>query len=420
MMGLRRLAWGKPCGVLLAVVCLLLPVEAVSGAPPEGWQIVGERTAALRELPLLSPVPLEFVTPEQVLAERQAALASDQPRERLAVRQKLLTELGLLSPDQDLRRILGDQLGRTISGYYNTREKKMVIVSSDGNLGPRQEVSLAHEFTHAIQDQHFDLGALRRAAATNSDRSVGLLSLVEGDARRTDTEYARTYLSLENFSRVEAGRDCNRRAMPDGMPLVIRDSVLFAYCEGKLFVNRLIEVGGWAAVNRAYADPPVSSEQILHPDRYLDRQEPVEVSLPDWSPTLGEGWALLQTDVLGELYLRIIIQQYSDPGAAGTGAAGWGGDRYALLEHANGARLLVVRTIWDDPVEAREFVDIYLALLQRRFGASSPSGQVDSGPLILSAGGREISLLLADTRVEIVQAPDRLTLGAVLAALAAS
>jgi hypothetical protein len=396
------------CTAALAVLVALggaLGLPAAPGRAEDERQVILERMVAIRGLPMLAEVPVELVSRDQARAERQAAFDDPRTRAWVLTSQKLMLELGLLQPGQDLRAILAERLSGSIAGYYSPAARKMYVVSDLGRFGPREEIVLSHELTHALQDQHFDLDGLRRAARASGDRTAALRALVEGDARVTETEYARLHLPEDIYRRFQQAADCAGRPIAEGVPLAIRDENYFPYCEGAVFARALMQADGYAAINAAYADPPRSTEQVLHPEKYLRREAPVEVELPDLAAGLGPDWAVLRTDVLGELDVRILLQQFSDPPSAAAGAAGWGGGRYALLEHANGAPALAVRLLWDDAAEADEFLALYTASLERRFGARLP---ISAEPAFIATPvGRAMSVSRNGSSVDILIATDR-------------
>src|SRR5439155_16288511 len=114
-----------------------------------------------------------------------------------------------------------------------------------------------------------------------------------------------------------------------GGPLV-ESAAAFPYTDGMGFVSLLYGQGGWPAVAQAFANPPRSTEQVLHPVKYVAGDEPVQVRLPNLSAALGGGWRALAEDTLGELYMRIYLEHYLNIDQAGAAAMGWGGDRYQV------------------------------------------------------------------------------------------
>jgi hypothetical protein len=170
--------------------------------------------------------------------------------------------------------------------------------------------------------------------------------------------YAYYYLTEEEQAAL-GDRSAGSGTVPDiEMPPIVEESMLFPYEYGLDFVMALIREGGWEAVNEAYSDPPVSTEQIMHPRKYFrQRDEPVEMALPDMAAALGPGWTETDSGVFGEFDLRLFLQQFLDEEEADRSAEGWGGDCYSFLEDEGGGNVFVLSTYWDDADEAREFYD---------------------------------------------------------------
>jgi hypothetical protein len=411
-MRLSRSARRSLAALALVLGLLAAPLAAVALGVQE--EILAQ-TEAIRGLAEKEPVPVEFVPPARLRETLLTAYEEEASVRELEISRKLLVMLGLLSPDADLYGMVFDLYAENIAGYYSRLDRKMYVVSGQESYGPIEKITLAHEFTHALQDQHFDLGKLQAATENNGDRSLALTALIEGDATLTMALYARRHLSAEELARLQSG---GGESSIDRAPLVVRDEVLFPYTEGFLFVLRLWAEGGFEAVNAAFQRPPSSSEQIIHPEKYLASEEPIEVSLPDLPAVLGSGWTQLRTDVLGELDMRILLEQFSDPGAAARGAEGWAGDRFAFLENAAGQNALVLSTVWDDADEAGEFFNHFVGTVGRRYGARAR--RLDDAPsrILWSTPNGSQLLQKWGPRVVIIMAPDMQTTGALLAAIA--
>jgi hypothetical protein len=135
--------------------------------------------------------------------------------------------------------------------------------------------------------------------------------------------------------------------------------MLFPYQQGANFVASLQKEGGWPAVDKAYAQPPVSTEQILHPSKYQAGEKPQDVPLPDLVSGLGADWTEVDDDVLGELEIMAYLSQYAGADVASRAAEGWGGDHYAVLRQKDGGYAVAILTKWDSPKDATEFFDAY-------------------------------------------------------------
>lgn len=149
------------------------------------------------------------------------------------------------------------------------------------------------------------------------------------------------------------------------IPPAVLETVQFPYDRGYDFVSVIYQQGGWEAVNRLFADPPVSTEQVLHLDKYLAGEQPIPVTAPVLPASLATDWRAVDSNVLGEQGWRQVVAALNGP-AAGLGAAtGWGGDRYALFQKGTGPSYMVASSSrWDSPAEAEEFAALYTSGMQ--------------------------------------------------------
>ena len=360
-----------------------------------------QQTATLRGLRPKAAVPVAFVEQSRLRTDLLSSYDDPNALREIESSRKLLVLLGLMSPDADLHGVLIDLYAENVAGYYNRIDKKMYVVGG-ALVDPASKVTLAHEFTHALQDQYFDLERVHQGAENNGDVSLAIDALIEGDATLTMTVWARTYLTPSEL--IELQLSSIGSGSFDRAPLVVRDEVTFPYNEGTLFVYQLWQRGGFDAVNAAFRDPPRSSEQIIHPEKYLAHEPPIGVTLPDLAAALGPGWSLLRTDVLGELDYRILLQQFLGEEAADQGSAGWGGDRFALLESASGDLALVLSTVWDSEAEATEFAVNYASLVYSRYGRRAVLAEetptrrawtTPTGTLLLERSGPRVTVITA-------------------------
>ncbi len=294
-------------------------------------------------------------------AELRRILTGDFEKSGAAARlvdvETLYRGLGAMEGDRSLEDLYLDALGSQALGFYRYDDRTLYIVQRSGGLGPVEEYTAAHELTHALQDQRFGLKALGLGATEQSDRTLGALSLVEGDA-----SLAGLYWSLKNLGLADLGEIIRAASEPaaqealDALPPLVREILMFPYVQGLEFVMGLQTTGGWGAVDAAYARPPASTEQVLHPERYRAAEAPVDVALPaDLATGLGDGWSLAYEDTLGELGLRTWLAQANEKAAADAAATGWGGDRVGLYRGPDGAWAIVLRTSWDDAAAAQRF-----------------------------------------------------------------
>ncbi len=315
-----------------------------------------ELARGLQATGAVDPVTID---PDQLAANLAGEFDAEYPPDELADMEDTLIALGLLPPDSSIRRLTLDLQEGQVAGYYSPDKDQLFVVRRSGDdLGAIERVTYAHEFNHQLQDQHFDLDRFFEDAADQTDGALGRLALIEGDAVSVQSAWM-----TENLTSRELGELIAVALGPGSLealqraPRYLRETALFPYEDGFAFTNRLLAEGGYPAVDAAYADPPQSTEQVLHPDRYLQRELPDEVRIPTGiAATLGAGWSEAGQDTLGELVLRIWLREGQVALAeARTAAAGWGGDRLVLLRGPNDAVAVGLITVWDSPADAAEF-----------------------------------------------------------------
>ena len=293
---------------------------------------------------------------QQLLENFTTEFDKAQTPEQLKDGEDLLIALGLLPAGSSLRDLTLDFSAGQIAGYYDPLKDELFVVSRGTAPGPAEEVTYAHEYTHQLQDQNTDIDDLDLDALDQSDRALAMRAIVEGDA----TSVQQTWM-LSNLTSKELGEVLAAGLDPDAIealrraPRYLRETTTFQYEDGLALVTRLLAEGGYDAVTKAIGDPPVSTEQVLHPDKYLQREAPIEVQLPDeMRPT--DAWREAARDTLGELILRIWLRENGVTLAeARTASAGWGGDRLAFLRGPNGGAAVYLVTEWDSVPDAEEF-----------------------------------------------------------------
>jgi hypothetical protein len=342
-----------PYLIILVLLCVLVPLtlaaseDSGSGQPPATpIPTIAKRVETLRGLRYKTiPKPVN-VTPETAQKEGLEVLDRDYPVAQRRADEALYELLGLLPPGSDLREINGSIFGEQVAGYYDPADGRLRIVTgaATGNQ-VLSEVTIAHELDHALEDQAIGLD-LDEANASD-DAGYAYRALVEGSATALMFTYLERYFDRDVALGGLLGGSLNAGSTA-GIPGFILAGLIFPYQEGQKFVTALYERGGntWTLVDLAERDrPPVSTEQVLHPEKWIDVEEPERVTLPP-APA---GYETLTAGTFGEWQTG---QWLRDRDAA----AGWGGDRYAL--YADGARKeLVMRFVWDTPQDLREFTD---------------------------------------------------------------
>ena len=392
-----------------------VPAPTIAASVPDRLllQQIEDQVAVLRGLQPKSPVPVRFLDQaalQQYLVDRfnQDYLPGERESD-----QKLLTILGLVKPNETVVQILLDVLQEQVIGAYNQDDKAMYMVTDRAQFGPEEKATFAHEYTHALQDQYFDLNRLAPKHPTNDDRSLAIQALTEGDSTLMQRLWAQEKMTQDEINQLgQGGADSKLFSAP----LFLREQLLFPYSDGFNFIRQIYQTSGYAGVDEVFRNPPESTEQILHPDKYRAHEKPIEVSLPDLS-SLGAGWRTINSNVFGELDLRLILTQLTNSARGVRGASGWGGDRWALLEK-EGQPALVIKCVWDTENDARNFFETFSLALKNRFADAQ---EVEASPTrhALTAANAATEVRRTATTVVVVISFDRPTAESIAAAVGA-
>lgn len=340
--------------------------------------------ASIRGQDFLNPVKPDMLNREQLAQELLEQISKEFTEEDLALMDASYHALGLMSPEKDGKSLMTKLLTEEVAGFYDPDHKRMVLIVEDGPqeqpnwlgklLGAKaafdkdeQKTTLAHELTHALQDQLYDLNAMEGVIEDDDDMLLAFSALVEGDAtllmfaeagggdiQDMDPDAMRATFNMMSWMMPLAGGEAFREAPP-----IFRESLIFPYFQGMLFTLAVAGQEGWKSVHEAYRAPPMSSEQILHPAKYLDasqRDMPQRVTLPKLDAVLGKSWTPLGGNVLGELQTSIMLKGLPEATLA---SAGWDGDRYEIFRRDDGKLGLAFVSIWDSEQDAKEFAEAY-------------------------------------------------------------
>jgi hypothetical protein len=333
------------------------PREAAPAAPVS---VIAERVEALRGLRFETlPKPVS-VTPEQAKREGLEDLDRAYPEARRRDDEEILKLLGLIDPSVDLRDVTASVFAEGVAGYYDPRTKRMRTVRGAATSGRvLAEMTLAHELTHALEDQRYGLGLDQQGGS--DDAALARLSLVEGSASDLMYAYAQRHFSAEET----LGGVLGSAFAPTGsLPGFLQEQLVFPYTAGAKFVAALRERAGgrWTLVDLAERErPPVSTEQILEPGKWIAFDAPVPIRLRAGT-ALGPGWKRATGGVFGQFQTRQLLSTAGGGGSADA-AEGWGGDRYELWRRDGAAcaapcrrdAALIMRWRWDTSADLDEF-----------------------------------------------------------------
>lgn len=321
---------------------------------------IQEQVVEIRGLEAADIGPAEIITREELAIELRELFDEEYPPEERERDNVALRALGLLAPDQDVAELQLQLLGDQVLGFYDDVDKRMIVVS-DAGLDVEARITYAHEYTHALQDAAFGLDSLETDAVGEDDRGLARTSLIEGDATATMLAWMLRHLSQEEMLEYVSGAE-----LPDttGIPSWMVAQLSFPYDAGLTWTTAL--TGGdptspdFTEVDAAYADPPASTEQIIHLEKWEVRELPDVVELPDLAAALGAGWEEVDATPVGQATIRIMLDHFGLPPIESRAASeGWGGDRAVIATGPDDAFAVAWRTVWDTPGDAAEFLAAY-------------------------------------------------------------
>ncbi len=364
---------------LFAAGCAASPARPLASPAPEPPPppltqerinaLIGE-VAILRGLPQRAPVTIHLLDEPGFLAALRERAERNISKAEADGRKAFLTAFDLLpagAPGRGRPSTASEVIEEQVLAFYD-RERRHIVARA---AAPRTRAEadkqigvLAHEIEHALQDQHFGRPAPAELADEDSHLAYG--AVLEGDAMITMIAYLAAERGLPFSRAIRRVSDLTRdvqidrlvagekgSALAHALP-IMRERLLFPYHAGAGLVADLYRAGGLSLVNTLFTRRPVSTEQVLHPEKYLAGEMPIAVRAPEPPP----GFALVASEALGEMQTRVVLERCTSLPGASAAAAGWGGDRYALYANPAGEVALLWSTAWDSEADAAEFARV--------------------------------------------------------------
>lgn len=373
--------------------------------------LLAQADGVLKELSQLTGLPIKAPLRKQIVGRAEVKkylvenLHAEYTAHDMHVQEATLRAFGLVSRDFNLEKFLVTFYTEQAAGFYDPRRKTLFI--ADWPDEDMQRLTLAHELTHALQDQNFDLDRFLHSARGNDDATNARQGVVEGHATAAMMQHLVGDLDLAALPSLEplmaqiTHQRLEEFPVFSNAPYFFRMQSLFPYAQGMGFMQRGLALGGWAKLRELFARPPSTTKEIFEPKVYFER-----VPLP--TVTLGQpteraraaGLRLLDENVLGELGAHSLLGQFISEEEAQAVGTGWVGDRYLLYERPGAdPYALVARTRWASPESALDFFRDYHTILARKYpelaldrrsGADLFVGSAAPGAVILLRKGDEV------------------------------
>jgi hypothetical protein len=373
------------------------------------------RVEVARRIESAKPVPGVLLERPALIARVKEHVARELPPQAIRNEGLSLQLFGFIPTQFDYEAAEYQLLQDQLAGYYEPSDGTMYMASDLGD--EEADATLAHELVHALQDQRWDLERRSAYHPGDGDHSEAVSALAEGDAtsamfdvmlERAAPGSGKTALDLPDEVFAQQIREGMDQGPGANAPRVMRSSLAAPYIYGTLFVHALRRRGGWPAVDRAWDDAPATSEQVMHPDKWLSHEPAMNVSAPTFA-TLGDGWKVADEDSEGELGTRIAFEEWMAPKSAADLSAGWGGDRGVLLE--NGDRAAYAWRLRYDPGKTKDqltraafaalthALDSSLGPAQTHDAAFVCRERADRGPIAVARTGTDLVFVLGPARM---------------------
>jgi hypothetical protein len=325
----------------------------------------------LISLPIVSPLKKSMRSREEIRAYLLQKMKEDKDSDKRYADQKTMEKFGLLPKDYPLEQTLVKVLTEQIAGLYDPDSHEFFI--ADWTSPADERSIMSHELTHALQDQHFHIDQWTDAAKPNDDAELARDAVLEGSAMAAMVDYELdgkgSIRDLGDFDPSLLLGDVDSSPELTKAPKVLQDELLFPYLAGIQFSQRVLKASnGWPDFHKVFEKPPVSTQQIMHPDLYMQGVVPAKIELPATKGALPAEWKKLDENNMGEFGVQEVFKQFLAKNRSVTLAATWAGDRYAIFENQKNKRtLLLFRIRLTDETAAARFFGAYSEVLELKY-----------------------------------------------------
>jgi hypothetical protein len=383
---MKRMLWILPGFLVFTVTCGQQSVSTLRDALKGHVDTVFPAICRLMHTEPEIPPEITTMDRDGLIAFLKAGLTSDYPDNELTRRSKALSTIGILPDGFDLEQQLIELLTQQAGGLYDFREKKVIWMedlAGEDRRGINDKMVLSHELTHAFQDRYLDFSSRAKEFSGNMDAEYAFRALIEGMASLVMMAYASgiplsAAPDLKEFWR--SGYYRGVRPYETGNDY-LREYLISPYAEGGSFLQSWIKDHPGTSLRALFLNPPQTSEQVLHYEKYLGQDKPLPVPLDSFLQVVPGGWQICFQNTLGEFDLWQLFQTHgSTRDQAASLAAGWDGCDFICFETPDKQLVLVAKSAWDTPGDANEFREALSGLLVESTGANalvfSPSGSI--------------------------------------------
>jgi hypothetical protein len=360
---------------LITLSAVLLLAAATNVPTPQAIESAMLELALISGFSIRHPVVFEPITRDQVNQFLQQRIKESVKPEEIRAEELTLKKLGFVPKDFDLKKTTLALLTEQTAAFYDFHRKKLYI--TDWAAATIQDEALVHELAHALADQNFSLEKFSGKVENDSEKSLARQAVVEGQAswlmRQVLLRHGVNLDAAENNAPTPK-QPTPEETFPifDQAPLYFQQTLMFPYNEGEAFQKAVFEKYGKEGYTRVFHNPPVSAQQIIHPDLYFSGLVPLYPDVPEI-----KGMKRLVEGPLGELDHSILIQQYAGEQVAHEVSPHWRGAAYRIYENRKEKRdVLVYRSVWDSEASASLFFTLYQKVLHGKWKRMDVSSQL--------------------------------------------
>jgi hypothetical protein len=334
-------------------------------------QVLGQMSE-ITGLKLRTPLKKSLRSRDQIRAYVIKEMNEDKDAAERYAGQRSAEAFGLLPKGFDLDAFMVDLLTEQIAGLYDPKAHEFYV--ADWIPIADQKMVMAHELTHALEDQHFQIEPWVKAARPNDDAELAREAVLEGSAMAAMVDYLLqgTGRSLQDLPDIDPSMligDMESTPMLQKAPMFLKDALIFPYLDGLNFSAAILKPGGWSQLPGVFAKPPVSTQQILHPDLYRSDKAASVVSLPSMDKAIGPDWNKLEDNIMGEFGWKEVLKQFLGEAKAASVSTAWDGDRYQVYEQKQTKRLILIARVQLVTGEQRkQFFATYSMALDKKYG----------------------------------------------------
>lgn len=359
------------------LICLLIPFFLLL-AQEETIDSLKRMVVNIGKLDFKSAVPVKYVDKKELKKYVETLFEKEYPNELLEKEELFIKLMGFVDSKtktdlkEERKKIFIDNAG----GLYNEKNGELFALEEYRDINYLNAMLIIHELRHGIQDQYFDLSKLLESCTPSDfdDRRFALLAAIEGDATMVMTQFGdldpETMTSTHGADALLSFSPTAGSARVSNAPDVLKYQLTMPYIEGLNFVNYIYRKKSWKGVNKILLTPPVSTEQILHPGKYLKKETPLAIVII-YKPA---GFSLYHSGVIGEYYLNVLLQTKN---LLMDYAVGWGGDRFEIYKDSSqSSYFLIWESLWDTDEYCSNFYQVFRDFIESKYKVNFQEGKV--------------------------------------------